>query len=155
MAGSEFLRLDGDMTVYYSAVQNAFYPDELKKSYISAGSWPDDAVLVDDSLFNEFVINPAPAGKCRVAGSDGMPAWADIPPPSHDDLIAYAAREKSQMLIAANLAIAPLQDATDLGMATDDEQAQLLAWKKYRVLLTRVDTSTAPNIEWPALPASD
>ncbi|EHW7221068.1 tail fiber assembly protein, partial [Escherichia coli] len=25
-------------------------------------------------------------------------------------------------------------------------------WKKYRVLLNRVDTSTAPDIEWPALP---
>ncbi|MFV7989108.1 tail fiber assembly protein, partial [Escherichia coli] len=24
--------------------------------------------------------------------------------------------------------------------------------KKYRVLLNRVDTSTAPDIEWPALP---
>ncbi|HAV1681054.1 TPA: tail fiber assembly protein, partial [Enterobacter hormaechei subsp. steigerwaltii] len=28
-----------------------------------------------------------------------------------------------------------------------------LAWKKYRVLLNRVDTETAPDIEWPELPA--
>ncbi|EGS1765299.1 TPA: tail fiber assembly protein, partial [Escherichia coli] len=26
-------------------------------------------------------------------------------------------------------------------------------WKKYRVLLNRVDTSTAPDIEWPTSPA--
>ncbi|EJZ1390201.1 tail fiber assembly protein, partial [Escherichia coli] len=26
------------------------------------------------------------------------------------------------------------------------------AWKKYRVLLNRVDTSTAPHIEWPVIP---
>ncbi|OJR07718.1 phage tail protein [Escherichia coli] len=26
------------------------------------------------------------------------------------------------------------------------------AWKKYRVLLNRVDTSTSQDIEWPALP---
>ncbi len=26
------------------------------------------------------------------------------------------------------------------------------AWKKYRVLLNRVDTSTAPDIEWPEEP---
>ncbi|WP_094158889.1 tail fiber assembly protein, partial [Escherichia coli] len=26
------------------------------------------------------------------------------------------------------------------------------AWKKYRVLLNRVDTSTAQDIEWPARP---
>ncbi|EFB5409529.1 tail fiber assembly protein, partial [Escherichia coli] len=25
-------------------------------------------------------------------------------------------------------------------------------WKKYRVLLNRVDTSTSQDIEWPALP---
>ncbi|EFF0700519.1 tail fiber assembly protein, partial [Escherichia coli] len=25
-------------------------------------------------------------------------------------------------------------------------------WKKYRVLLNRVDTSTAPDIEWPTMP---
>ncbi|WP_277888405.1 tail fiber assembly protein, partial [Escherichia coli] len=40
----------------------------------------------------------------------------------------------------------------DLGMATDDETKLLLAWKKYRVLLNRVDTSTAPDIEWPEEP---
>ncbi|KIE64605.1 tail fiber assembly protein [Escherichia coli] len=28
----------------------------------------------------------------------------------------------------------------------------LEAWKKYRVLLNRVDTSTAPDIEWPEIP---
>ncbi|EOM6987716.1 tail fiber assembly protein, partial [Escherichia coli] len=52
-------------------------------------------------------------------------------------------------------AIAPLQDAVDLEMATDDEQALLLAWKKYRVLLNRVDTSTAPDVEWPAVPVME
>ncbi|HAV9103982.1 TPA: tail fiber assembly protein [Escherichia coli] len=29
----------------------------------------------------------------------------------------------------------------------------LAGWKKYRVLLNRVDTSTAPDIEWPTSPA--
>lgn len=48
--------------------------------------------------------------------------------------------------------IAPLQDAIDLDMATDAEKAQLLAWKKYRVLLNRVDTSKAPDINWPVPP---
>ncbi|EFH3380727.1 hypothetical protein GQ684_08015 [Escherichia coli] len=28
----------------------------------------------------------------------------------------------------------------------------LEAWKKYRVLLNRVDTLVAPDIEWPAAP---
>ncbi|MEY5509334.1 tail fiber assembly protein, partial [Salmonella enterica subsp. enterica serovar Corvallis] len=45
--------------------------------------------------------------------------------------------------------IAPLQDAVDLGIATDDEKAQLGEWKKYRVLVNRVDTS---NPDWPEQP---
>lgn len=45
------------------------------------------------------------------------------------------------------------QDAKDLGMATDNELGLLLAWKEYRVLLNRIDASTAPVIEWPTAPA--
>ncbi|MFK3810831.1 tail fiber assembly protein, partial [Escherichia coli] len=37
-------------------------------------------------------------------------------------------------------------------MSTGEETSLLEAWKKYRVLLNRVDTSTAQDIEWPALP---
>ena len=48
--------------------------------------------------------------------------------------------------------IAPLQDAVDLEIATEEETSLLEAWKKYRVLLNRVDTSTAPDIEWPEEP---
>ncbi|WP_422615864.1 tail fiber assembly protein [Photorhabdus cinerea] len=32
-----------------------------------------------------------------------------------------------------------LQDSVDLEVATDAEKTALLEWKKYRVLLTRVD----------------
>lgn len=46
--------------------------------------------------------------------------------------------------------IATLQDAVDLDITTDDEKAQLDKWKKYRVLVNRVDTS---NPDWPEQPA--
>ncbi|MBD2782797.1 tail fiber assembly protein [Xenorhabdus szentirmaii] len=48
--------------------------------------------------------------------------------------------------------IAPLQYAVDLDMATDGERAALTAWKKYYVLLNRVDCSAAPDIDWPNAP---
>ncbi|EHO2029267.1 tail fiber assembly protein [Escherichia coli] len=84
--------------------------------------------------------------------SDGV--FTAPPPPerSHNELVAEAELQKSALLTVANNAIAPLQDAVDLEMVTDDEQALLLAWKKYRVLLNRVDTSAAPEIEWPTQP---
>ncbi|EMM9642004.1 tail fiber assembly protein [Providencia rettgeri] len=74
------------------------------------------------------------------------------PPPSKEQLIAEAEQQKQSLLAEANNSIAPLQDAVDLGMATDEEKAQLTAWKTYRVLLNRVDTSTAPDIDWPQKP---
>ncbi|MDE9496251.1 tail fiber assembly protein, partial [Xenorhabdus bovienii] len=52
----------------------------------------------------------------------------------------------------ADSAIAPLQDAVDLGMATDTEKAGLTEWRKYRVLLNRVDCTTAPDVQWPEQP---
>ncbi|HGP2683861.1 TPA: tail fiber assembly protein [Salmonella enterica] len=56
---------------------------------------------------------------------------------------------KSRLLQMASEKIAPLQDAVDLGLATDDEKARLLAWRKYRVQVNRVDTS---DPDWPEKP---
>ncbi|WP_307773608.1 tail fiber assembly protein [Providencia stuartii] len=74
------------------------------------------------------------------------------PPISKEQLIAEAEQQKQSLLAEANNAIAPLQDAVDLDIATDEEEVQLTAWRKYRVLLNRVDTSTAPEIDWPEKP---
>uniref|UniRef100_UPI001560676E tail fiber assembly protein n=1 Tax=Escherichia coli TaxID=562 RepID=UPI001560676E len=48
-----------------------------------------------------------------------------------------------------------VQTVVELEIATEEEKALLAAWKKYRVLLNRVDTSTAPDIEWPANPVRE
>ncbi|WP_275353160.1 tail fiber assembly protein [Xenorhabdus bovienii] len=68
------------------------------------------------------------------------------------DHIRRAEQQKSSLRQQAGIAIAPLQDAVDLDMVTDEEKAALLTWKKYRVLLNRVDCSTAPDIAWPEQP---
>ncbi|HCN0698619.1 TPA: tail fiber assembly protein, partial [Escherichia coli] len=48
-----------------------------------------------------------------------------------------------------------VQTVVELEIATEEEKALLAAWKKYRVLLNRVDTSTAPDIEWPTNPVRE
>lgn len=68
------------------------------------------------------------------------------------DNVANAEREKQRLMSTAVNAIAILQDAVNLEMATQEEAELLLAWRKYRVLLNRVDASAAPDIEWPDLP---
>jgi hypothetical protein len=49
----------------------------------------------------------------------------------------------SSRLTVANARIQTLSDAVDLDMATEEETALLTGWKTYRVLLNRVDISTA------------
>lgn len=59
---------------------------------------------------------------------------------------------KQTLMDEASLKISILQDAVDLDMATDDEKTRLTAWKQYRVLLNRVDTSSTSNVVWPDKP---
>ena len=71
---------------------------------------------------------------------------------TRDELIAQAATEKARLLAEASTCIAPLQDSVDLGMATEADKISLTAWRTFRVLLSRVDTSTAPDVVWPEMP---
>ncbi|MCE9947535.1 tail fiber assembly protein [Hafnia paralvei] len=72
---------------------------------------------------------------------------------TNDELVERAQLKKAHLLEEATIAISPLQDASDLGIATDAELARLKAWKTYRVLLSRVDVSKAPDIDWPVAPS--
>lgn len=51
--------------------------------------------------------------------------------------------------------IAPLQDAVDLDMATDEEVASLKEWKKYCVQLNRIEQQVEfpDSVEWPIFPS--
>ncbi|KMW71892.1 phage tail fiber assembly [Photorhabdus luminescens subsp. luminescens] len=137
---------------FYSAKTNAFYPIELEQNYIASGSLPDDIIEVGIDVYQEYAANNVPEGKYRIAGQNGLPEWADIPPPTREELQQYVESKKQQFIVEASQQIAPLQDAVDLGIATKEEETALSVWKKYRVMLNRVDISQAPDIEWPEQP---
>ncbi|WP_440866209.1 tail fiber assembly protein [Symbiopectobacterium purcellii] len=70
---------------------------------------------------------------------------------------SHAAQQAAQQALTSRLAVAnarilTLSDALDLDMATDEEKAALTKWKTYRVMLNRIDVSTAPDIDWPPVP---
>lgn len=119
---------------------------------MASDSWPEDGIEVSEKIYLEFASNSPPVGKRRIAGSDGLPAWGDIPPPSQKELQRSAERKKQHLMLQAANTIAPLQDAVDLDIATDKEQTTLTEWRKYRVWLSRVDCSIAPDIVWPEQP---
>ncbi|MGV0315139.1 tail fiber assembly protein [Pseudomonas putida] len=72
-----------------------------------------------------------------------------------EQLTATANAEIVQRRTAADMAIAPLQDAVELDDATPAEAEALKAWKRYRVALNRLPEQPGfpETIEWPELPA--
>ncbi|WP_339521855.1 tail fiber assembly protein [Pseudomonas sp. EL_65y_Pfl2_R96] len=70
------------------------------------------------------------------------------------DQAATALFERDIRLGDAATRIAPLQDAQDLGEATPVEEAALLAWKRHRVALNRIEQQAGfpAEITWPTSP---
>ncbi|KLU16499.1 phage tail fiber assembly [Xenorhabdus sp. GDc328] len=137
---------------FYSAKENQFYPYELKQNYINAGSWPDDGIDVDDSVYSEFVGNMPPEGKIRISGNNGLPAWGDIPPPTKEELQQQAERKKQSLLNRADTQIMRLERIIKRNIATNYEINRLDNWELYSIALSRLDCSKVPNINWPKKP---
>ncbi|KGQ02716.1 Uncharacterized protein yfdK [Beauveria bassiana D1-5] len=138
---------------YYSAKKNVF---------IAAGSTLletdafTDAVPVSNKIFAEFFIGEND-GKRRVPGTDGLPSWEEIPPPTEDELHAIAVQEaenkKAQLLAESAEAVREWQTDLLLGIISDQDKARFIGWRSYAKKLKAVDTSTAPDVTWPDKPA--
>ncbi|ENG7136606.1 tail fiber assembly protein [Klebsiella variicola] len=66
--------------------------------------------------------------------------------------VAAAEQKKASLLAEAQSTISLWQTELQLGIISDDDKARLIAWMKYIQALNAVDTSTAPDIEWPLKP---
>jgi len=139
------------MSYMYSALTNSFYPVSMKPDYENAGSWPDDAFEVADSVYEEFSAL-APDGKERKPDESGYPSWMNIPPPSKDEQIAAAEEQKKALLLEAQTTISLWQTELQLDIISDEDKASLIAWMKYIKAVQAVDTSKAPDITWPDKP---
>ncbi len=139
---------------YYSATTNGAYPQSDIEIFKATGTWPDDAVLMSAEVFSEFFSELPPAGKMRVAGPDGLPAWADIPKPSKEELINQAEQEKQRRIDEAMQSISVIQlKLRAERKLTADETVNLNLTLDYIEAVEATDTSTAPDINWPAIPA--
>lgn len=130
----------------YSPSANAFYDASINLVI------PDDAVKITDKKWADLLAGQA-EGKLIACGADMLPCLTDQPLPTAEELISQAEDKRSRLRAEADTAIQPLQDASDLGIATDDEASKLVAWKKYRVMLMRVNTQYIEKIIWPDQPA--
>ena len=134
----------------WSAKNNAFFHSSKIEDYKRNSFDLRDLIEVGDDVFDEY--SESRSGVVRGVGGDGNPCWVDAPPMSHVDLVAQYESAKSVLQCEAEDVIKPLERANKLGIATDGELESLTEWERYSVLLMRVDTSLAPNIEWPQKP---
>ncbi|MFZ5270954.1 tail fiber assembly protein [Enterobacter asburiae] len=144
-----FLR-DKDGNDWYD-IQSGFDPAKIKIMYDDNGiirSYSSDASSLNpiDSFVAEVTTEDFPSGinilgGWRFDGEKIMPV--DI------DIVAENEAKKQRLIAEAAGVIAPLQDAVDLSMATGQETANLHNWKRYRVLLNRVDPNEP---DWPLKP---
>lgn len=121
----------------------------------SLGTWYDASgqlVRIDslDADVSALTRTAPPDGKSMLV--DG--AW--VPDPAK---VAAAAKATADAAVTSGMAeaarqIAVLQDAVDLDIGTAAEAAAHTAWRKYRVLLSRVQSDPAyPAVDLPAQPA--
>ncbi|PLR23218.1 phage tail protein [Pantoea endophytica] len=131
----------------YSAKANAFYDADINPVI------PADAVNVTDEEWMSLLSGQS-TGLIIAADSDGRPVLKEYVL-TDEEKSAQLDAKKRELRTIADDAIAPLQDAATLGIATDDENASLKAWMTYRVLLNRIDTKSggASEIIWPEQPA--
>lgn len=139
---------------FFSASALGFFAQDLKDVYDSAGTWPDDAVSIDNDTWRQFIFTQ-PLGKQLGADAQGMPVWIDNPEPTEEELIAAASKEKQERIEQGNFYINSRQWPSKLSLQrlSDDEKAAFNTWLDYLDALDAVDISAAPNIHWPEKPA--
>lgn len=144
------------MTTYsFSPSRLAFYDNSLREThYEPLEAWPDDAVEISNEVAKVYITPDVPDGK-KLGSVDGLPAWVDIPLPTREELVSDAEAEKQRRIDQANAYINSKQwpGKAAIGRLKGDELAQYNLWLDYLDELEAIDTSTAPDIKWPAAPS--
>ncbi|WP_097291293.1 tail fiber assembly protein [Escherichia coli] len=117
-------------TVYETKTGAAIYISEL-------GALPPDVTAISpDGNYQKWNGN----------------AWVNDESAEHDALVRAAESLKREQIAYASKIIATLQDAVDLDIATEGEKINLTRWKKYRVLVNRIQPENTTDIDWPEQP---
>lgn len=140
------------MKKYFSNSESSFYVEETVIAYRDNElPLPPDLFEVTEEEYESFMVSPHGMTPHYNIKNRAM-EWAEMAMPE-PDYVAEANATKSRLMSDAEAAIAPLKRAVKYNMATDAEKASLEQWEVYSVLLSWVDTSLAPDIEWPPVPA--
>ncbi|RJT45649.1 tail fiber assembly protein [Rahnella woolbedingensis] len=141
------------MNYLWLPASSTFVPESIKDDYISAGWDLTGALEYNEEDFYKF--RDVPSGQV-LSNVNGLPAWVEAAPASHEEMVNAANYEKQNKISEANDYINSKQwpGKAAMGRLKDAEKVQYNAWLDYLDELEAVDTSAAPDISWTSAPTS-
>lgn len=134
---------------FYSAATGGFYESSLHDSM------PADAKPISDDLYIQL-FRDRPAGKIIVTGEDGLPALADAPGPSKDQLTAVVRAQRDALLREVyDPAVAMLQRAIRMG--DDSVTGKLAEFDAWAIALQAIPEQPGfpQDVVWPTQPTRE
>lgn len=126
---------------------------DKQDDYEASGIWPDDIKPVDDDVMEKFADTP-PSGMRLGADKKGNPAWVDIPPLTHAELVEQTESKKRSLIAEVSQKTQLWQTQLMLGIITEEDKASLKEWMLYVQEVQAVDPSLGAAVVWPTPPAS-
>ena len=136
---------------YYKDIYNQVYAYDNYVpefgSYTKQEIINEDGVVTVEKIYSQFTVKEGLIAITKKEAEElAQPKLTQEQITNKNQLI------QSCLLYEANDKIAMLQDIIDLDMQESNEDEQLKEWKKYRILLTRIDTSKL-DVDWPEKPS--
>lgn len=130
----------------YSPSTNGFYPEDT--CYINL---PSDIIIISDELYFHLIDGQS-AGRLITPNGSNKPYLSD----PEINYVAAANAARLSLLDEANSVINGNQwpSKLQLGRLSESERIQFNQWLDYIDTVNAVDTSTAPDINWPTAPAA-
>ena len=114
-------------------------------------STKDKAVSVVNDL-GDYPADTTPIAPATNYDAWNGQKWVTDTDASHKGAVAQADSKKAILLSEANAYTGPWQTQLLLGIITDTDKASLTTWMTYYQQVQQVDTSKAPDIDWPQKP---
>lgn len=127
-----------------------FYSKSANGFFDSLSVIPDDSLEISDEKYAEM-IKGIEAGKVLSSDDKGYPVLLDFTL-TKEQQIGEATIVKNGKVEDAMSKISVWQTELQLGIISDNDKASLINWLLYIKELQAVDTSSAPDIEWPLPP---
>ena len=119
-----------------------FYKNDDNQVY----AYEDDVPEYRESEGSEITVQ---SGLKRITEEEFLEL--SKPKITKEDIIFNNKIRKDNLIIEANEKIKILEDIIELEMQETNEEEQLKEWKRYRILLTRIDTNNI-DIKFPSKP---